>query len=36
MDDYTPNEIAYLGETEFTEVPDQFIADLVNFDVRSK
>ena len=27
---------AYLGETEFTEVPDQFIADLVNFDVRSK
>ena len=27
---------AYLGETELTEVPDQFIADLVNFDVRSK
>ena len=27
---------AYLGETEFTEVPDQFITDLVNFDVRSK
>ena len=25
---------AYLGETEFTEVPDQYIVDLVNFDVK--
>ena len=27
---------AYLGDVAFSEVPDQFIADLVNFDVRSK
>ena len=25
---------AYLGETKFTEVPDQYIVDLVNFDVK--
>ena len=27
---------AYLPDVEVTEVPEQFIADLVNFDVRSK
>ena len=27
---------AYLPDVEVTEVPDQFIVDLVNFDVRGK
>ena len=27
---------AYLPDAEVTEVPEEFIRDLVNFDVRSK